>query len=132
MAKNKGYSQQLGKDEFNPNETELSTPTISWRQCPECKDSTHSIKFRDEEKGIDGMKCQTCDTIWNVDWDTMTPLYLSSHNSNMDYHLSSLKDTLDFIHGSRVNPLEEEKIDGMIHDLIKIVRLIKGLKKENS
>ena len=54
---------------------------------------------------------------------------VSSYNSNMDYHLNTIKDTLDFIHGSRTNPLETEKIDGLIHDLTKVVRLIKGLKK---
>tara|TARA_R110000751_G_scaffold1991_1_gene7682 strand:+ start:169 stop:537 length:369 start_codon:yes stop_codon:yes gene_type:complete len=107
----------------------------NWRKCPECKDSTHSIKFRDEES-IDGMKCQTCDTIWNVDWDTMTPLYFSSHNLSMDYHLTTIKDTLDYINNDRKirNRSGEgtEKLDSMIHDLTKVVRLIKGLKKEES
>mgnify|MGYP003626709383 CR=1 FL=1 len=63
---------------------------------------------------------------------------VSSHNSNMDYHLNTIKDTLDYLHARRLKEsnhetvsfiIQSEKLDSMIHDLIKVVRLIKGLKK---
>ena len=80
------------------------------------------------------MICQTCDTIWNVDWDTMTPLYSSSYNLSMDSHLNTIKDTLDYLHDTRLKYTlgPTEKLDGMIHDLTKVVRLIKELKEEHN
>ena len=71
MSKNKGYSQQLGKDEFNPNETEIT-----------------------------------------------------KEYSN-DFHLNTIKTTIDYLHNSR-NQHNSEKHDELIHDLTKLVTLVKG------
>ena len=47
---------------------------------------------------------------------------------SMDYHLNTIKDTLDYLHSTRLKE-SSEKLDDMIHDLTKVVRLIKGLKE---
>jgi len=52
----------------------------NWRQCPQCSDSKHTIKYRDEDYGIDGVNCQPCGIIWNVDWDSLIP----DHNNLID------------------------------------------------
>ena len=47
------------------------------------------------------------------------------------YHLNTIKDTLDYLHATRLkNP--SEMLDSMIHDLTKVIRLIKGLKEDAS
>tara|TARA_R110000765_G_scaffold73178_4_gene143015 strand:+ start:75 stop:269 length:195 start_codon:yes stop_codon:yes gene_type:complete len=55
---------------------------------------------------------------------------------NMDYHLNTIKETIDYINYDRRKRNRSgegtEKLDSMIHDLTKVVRLIKGLKKEES
>ena len=55
---------------------------------------------------------------------------------NMDYHLNTIKETLDYINNDRRKRNRSgegtEKLDSMIHDLTKVVRLIKGLKEEKS
>ena len=47
---------------------------------------------------------------------------------SIDYHLNTIKDTLDYLHSTRLKE-SSEKLDDMIHDLTKVVSLIKGLKK---
>jgi hypothetical protein len=47
---------------------------------------------------------------------------------NNEYHVNTVKETLDYLHTIRLNsPYESSQLDGMIHDLTKVVRLIKGL-----
>ena len=52
----------------------------NWRQCPQCSDSKYTIKIRCELTGIDGVNCQPCGIIWNVDWDSLIP----DHNNLFD------------------------------------------------
>ena len=47
------------------------------------------------------------------------------------YHLNTIKDTLDYLHAKRLKA-PSEMLDSMIHDLTKVVRLIKGLKEDAS
>lgn len=47
---------------------------------------------------------------------------------NNEYHLNTIKETLDYLHTTRLKE-SSEQIDGLIHNLTKVVRLIKGLKK---
>ena len=56
----------------------------NWRQCPKCGDSKYTIKYRDE-KYIDGMLCQPCDIVWNVDWEEYKPLYETTQDTPKDY-----------------------------------------------
>jgi len=51
---------------------------------------------------------------------------ISEHN--MDYHLNTIKDTLDYLHATRLNE-SSVKLDIMIHGLTKVVRLIKEIKE---
>ena len=60
-----------------------------------------------------------------------------AYNSNIDYHLNTIKVTLDYLHATRLKEsrtyspsiLSSKKLDNMIEDLIKIVKLVKGLKR---
>jgi len=55
---------------------------------------------------------------------------------SMDYHLDTIKETIDYINYDRRKRNRSgegtDKLDSMIHDLTKVVRLIKGLKEEKS
>tara|TARA_R110000772_G_scaffold939_2_gene3355 strand:- start:2223 stop:2675 length:453 start_codon:yes stop_codon:yes gene_type:complete len=44
---------------------------------------------------------------------------------NSDFHLDTIKTTIDYLHNSR-NKHNSEKHDELIHDLIKLVTLVKG------
>ncbi|MBC8396299.1 MAG: hypothetical protein H8E16_04280 [Flavobacteriales bacterium] len=122
-------------------------------KCPKCRKEPTG-KYRDEEK-IDGMYCRSCSVAWNVDWEEQKPLYDTTidigysqalgkdeFNPNeseftdeysMDYHLNTISDTLDYINNDRRIRKRSgegtEQLDSMIHDLTKIVRLLKGIKE---
>jgi hypothetical protein len=58
------------------------------------------------------------------------------YNSNINYHLNTIKVTLDYLHATRLKSKTgqytfgpTEKLDSMIEDLIKVVKLIKGFKR---
>ena len=50
----------------------------------------------------------------------------SAKEYSSDFHLNTIKTTIDYLHNSR-NKHNSEKHDELIHDLTKVVRLIKGL-----
>jgi|21_taG_2_1085346.scaffolds.fasta_scaffold03520_16 hypothetical protein len=56
------------------------------------------------------------------------------YNINMDYHLHSIKRALDYINAKKIikirsGDVETKGLDVMMDDLIKVVKLIKGLKR---
>ena len=77
---------------------------------------TKSNKINDQIKDLQTVDDLTTD---NVD--------LKATVDETDYHLDSLKTVIDYI---KHDKNYTEKHDGMIHDLIKVIRLVKGLKKE--
>ena len=47
---------------------------------------------------------------------------------SMDYHLNTLSDTLNYLHSERQQE-PSQKLDSMLQELTKVVRLIKGIKE---
>jgi hypothetical protein len=58
---------------------------LNWRECPKCNDKKFTIKYRDEER-FDGVLCQGCNIVWNVDWEDhpSKPLYHTTTELNDD------------------------------------------------
>jgi len=42
----------------------------NFRTCPCCKSKKYTSKYRDEER-VDGMICNHCQILWNVDWELL-------------------------------------------------------------